>query len=255
MKRILSGPHAVSEALRTAPGAIDVICVAETMRPTSVKRIEDLARRARVSLETIPKSALDEISKGISHQGVIAITGSYPYLDLDGLLAVTKKELAPLIVVLDQVQDPRNLGAIMRSAHAFGASGIIIPKDRSASVTAAAVRTSAGASELIRTVRVTNLVRCLDNLRDEGFQVFGAAVGGERKLDSLSWQDRCVLVLGNEGRGLRRLTAQHCDMLFSIPLASDFDSLNVSAAAAIALYEAARQRFTDEPVSPPNING
>ncbi len=243
MKRILAGAHAVTEALRATPGSIEVICVAESIRPSSVRRIEDLARRARVAVEMLPKSALDQIAKGLNHQGVLAITGSYPYLDLEGLLAATKTELNGLIVALDQVQDPRNLGAIMRSAYAFGASGIIFPKDRSARVTAAAVRASAGASELVRTVRVTNLVRCLDRLRDEGYQVFGAAVGGGSSPRDLSWQDRTVLVLGNEGRGLRRLTAEHCDALFSIPFPGDFDSLNVSAAAAISLYEASLQRF------------
>ncbi len=244
MKRILAGPHAVTEALRATPGAIEVICVAETMRPTSVRRIEDLARRTRVSVEILPRIALDRISKDLNHQGVIAITGSYPYIDLEGLLAAVKKEVNPLIIGLDQVQDPGNLGAIMRSAYAFGASGIVIPKDRSARVTSAAVRTSAGASELTRVVRVTNLVRCLDRLRDQGFQVFGAAVNGETKLEDLSWEDRCMLVLGNESRGIRRLTAEHCDKLFRIPLPCDFDSLNVSATAAIVLHKAAGQRFT-----------
>ncbi|MCP4601513.1 MAG: 23S rRNA (guanosine(2251)-2'-O)-methyltransferase RlmB [Proteobacteria bacterium] len=243
MKRILAGPHAVTEVLHSTPGSIEVICVAESMRPTSVRRIEELARRARVSVELLPKNALDQIAKELLHQGVIAITGSYPYLDMDGLLAATKKEVSPLILALDQIQDPRNLGAIIRSAYAFGASGLVIPKDRSASVTSAAVRTSAGASELIRTVRVTNLVRCLDRLRDEGFQIFGATMDGNARLEHLPWQGRCVLVLGNESRGLRRLTSEHCDYLFTIPLSRNFDSLNVSAAASIALYEAARLRF------------
>ncbi len=242
MKRILRGPHAVTQALRTSPKAIEVICVADSIQLSSKYRIEDLARHARVSLETLPKTAIDELAKEGHHQGIIAITGAYPYLDLDGLAAVAEKQANPLLLALDQVQDPHNLGAIMRSAYAFGASGLIITKDRSASVTAAAVRASAGTSELIRTARVINLVRTLDTLRDEGYQIFGAALGENATVRDLSWTGKTVLVLGNEGRGLRRLTVAHCDQLFTIPMAAEFDSLNVSAAAAISLYEASLQR-------------
>ena len=131
----------------------------------------------------------------------------------------------------------------MRSAHAFGATGIIILKDRAAGVTGATVRTSAGASELMKTARVTNLVRALDEMRDSGYQVYGAATEGGTDLEVLSWKGKVALVLGNEGKGLRRLTARHCDQLFTIPLAGDFDSLNVSAAAAIALFAASKERL------------
>ncbi|MDJ0762250.1 MAG: 23S rRNA (guanosine(2251)-2'-O)-methyltransferase RlmB [Myxococcota bacterium] len=242
MKRILAGPHPVTEALRVAPGSIEAVCVTETLRPSSVRRIEELARRVRVSVECLPKSALDQMSGKHHHQGVVAITGSYPYLDLAGLIEASQKDISPLIVALDQVQDPQNLGAILRSAYVFGASGLVLPKDRSAGVTAAAVRASAGASELIRVARVTNLVRSLDTLRDHGFMIYGAAPAEYTSVQSIDWRDKCVLVLGNEGRGLRRLTAEHCDKRFEIPMMRDFDSLNVSAAAAIALYEAACQR-------------
>lgn len=242
MKRILAGPHSVTEALHSAPGQIEVVCVAETMRPTSVLHIEDLARRARVSVEILPKSAVDQMAGELNHQGIIAITGAYPYFDFEALISSAKKQPDPLIVALDQVQDPQNLGAIMRSAHAFGAAGLLITKHRAAGVTPAVVKVSAGASELVRTCRVTNLVRSLDRLKEEGFAVFGAAVKSSTPPHSLDWRGPSVLVLGNEGSGLRRLTLEHCDRLFTIPLKRDFDSLNVSAAAAISLYEAARQR-------------
>jgi 23S rRNA (guanosine2251-2'-O)-methyltransferase len=243
MKRILAGPHAVTEALHAAPGQIEVVCVAETMRPTSIRHIEDLARRARVAVEILPRVALDQLSGELNHQGVVAITGSYPYFDFETLIADAKKQISPLVVVLDQVQYPQNLGAIMRSAYAFGAAGIVITKHKAAGVTPSVVRVSAGASELVRTARVTNLVRCLDRFRDEGFLVFGATMNSSTPPHALGWLDRCVLVLGNEGSGLRRLTREHCDKLFTIPLEREFDSLNVSAAASIALYEAARQRM------------
>lgn len=242
MKRILAGPHAASEALRTAPGSIEVVCVSESMQPSSVRKLEDQARRARVPVESLPKSALDKLAKGHHHQGVIAVTGSYPYTDLEGLVQLADSAENPLIVVLDQVQDPGNLGAVMRSAYAFGACGIVITKDRSAGVTTAVVRSSAGASELMKTAKVTNLVRALDRLRDEGFRVHGAGLGTNLSLAEVDFGGKCALVFGNEGRGLRRLTKEHCDDLFTIPMEGDFDSLNVSAAAAIALYEASKRR-------------
>lgn len=218
--------------------------MAEAMRPSSVRRIEELARRARVSVEILPKVALDKLAGKLNHQGVIAITGAFPYLDIENLLTAVQDHPNPLVVALDQVQDPRNLGAVIRSVHAFGANGLILTKDRSASITAAAVRTSAGASELIKVARVTNLVRALDLLRNDGYQVYGAAVGKDHTtLHRLDWTGKTVLILGNEERGLRRLTMEHCDRLFTIPMVSDFDSLNVSAAAAIALYETSKQRY------------
>ncbi len=242
MKRILAGPNAVSEALRAAPGRIEMVCIAETMRPVNVRRLEDLAKHSRVLCESLPKEALDRLAKGLVHQGVIAITGDYPYVDLPAILSRCQETQNPTIVVLDQVQDPRNLGAIMRSAYAFGASGVILPKDRAAKVTAAAVRTSAGASELLMVARIVNMARTLDELRDEGFRIYGASGRGGAPLSSLDWSGPTALVLGNEGKGIRRLTAEHCDILFDIPMACDFDSLNVSAAAAIALYEAHQRR-------------
>ncbi len=242
MKRILAGPRAVGEALRAAPGSIETVYIAQTMRPIAARRIEDQARNGRVPCEPLSNSALDRLARGINHQGVLAITGAYPYRDLTQIIDAGKAEENPLIVVLDQVQDPRNLGAIMRSVYAFGATGLIIARNKSAKVTAAAVRSSAGASELLKVAQVTNLVRTLDQLKDEGYHVFGATGAVNTDLSRLNWRGRAVLVLGNEGRGLRRLTAEHCDTLFAIRMAAEFDSLNVSAAAAIVLHAAAQQR-------------
>jgi 23S rRNA (guanosine2251-2'-O)-methyltransferase len=244
MKRVLAGPHAVSEAVRSAPGAIQMILVAESMRPSSVRRLEESARRAKVPVVFVSKRLLETVVGDLPHQGVAAITGAYPYLDLAGLLAVALREPSPLLVVLDQVQDPQNLGAVMRSSYAFGAAGMVIPKDRAAPVTAAAVRASAGASELIRTARVTNLVRALEEIRDNGFQIFGAAMTGDSVLYQLPFDAPTAIVFGSEGKGLRRLTEEHCDRIFQIPLVNDFDSLNVSAAAAITLYQASLQRLS-----------
>jgi 23S rRNA (guanosine2251-2'-O)-methyltransferase len=245
MKRILAGPHAVLEALHATPGAIEVVLVVDSMRAGSMHRIEEKARHAKVPCELVTKPVADGLAAHLTHQGVVAITGDYPYLDFDGLLHHAEKIAHPLVVVLDQIQDPGNLGAIMRSSHAFGATGIILLKDRAAGVTGAAVRSSAGTSELLKTARVTNLVRALDDMRDQGYRVFGAAASGEAPLRDVTWTGKTALVMGSESKGLRRLTARHCDLLFSIPMANEFDSLNVSAATAIALYEASKQRFSN----------
>ncbi len=242
MKRILAGPNVIMEALRASPRSIEVILIADSLRPMSMKQIEDAARRAQVEVEETSRMLLDRLTPGIPNQGTVAITGSYPYIDFDTLISIGEKQCDPLVVVLDQVQDPRNLGAVIRSSYAFGAIGIIMPKDRSAPINAAAVRASAGASELIKTVRVTNLARTMDQLREHGYQVYGADLKGDVLLHELSMEGRVALVLGNEGKGIRRLTAEHCDRLFRISLVNDFDSLNVSAAAAVALYEASKYR-------------
>ena len=242
MKRVIAGPHAVIEALRASPGAFEIVYLADGVRSSSSRRVETVAKRARVPYEFIPRSALDEMADKLNHQGVVGITGAYPYLDLNGLLEAASKVESPLLVVLDQVQDPGNLGAIIRSAHALGAAGLILTRNRSASVTRGAVRSSAGASELVRIARVTNLARCLDSLREADYRVLGAAGDAGTPLVEIDWRGPCAMVLGNESRGLRRLTREHCDQLFSIPLAAEFDSLNVSASAAIALYAASLSR-------------
>jgi 23S rRNA (guanosine2251-2'-O)-methyltransferase len=243
MKRILAGPNAVLEAIAARPREVNAICLAAGLKAATAQRIAERARRAKLSCETVSRSMIDAAAPGLNHQGVIAITGSYPYLDLDGLLAVVRAAGdAPLLVVLDQLQDPGNLGAIIRSAHALGAAGLVLTRDRSAGLSAGAVRASAGASELTRIARVTNLARCLERLAEERYRIYGAAGEADTPLDELDWTGPIALVLGNEQRGLRRLTRERCDALFAIPLAHGFDSLNVSAAAAVALYRAAQHR-------------
>jgi len=242
MKRIIAGPNAVIESLRAKPGAFEVVYLADGIRSSAARRVETVAGRARVPCETIPRGALDIMADKLNHQGVVGITGAYPYLDLAGLLEIASRRDDPLLVVLDQVQDPGNLGAIIRSAHALGAAGLILTRNRSAPVARGAVRSSVGASELTHVARVTNLARCLDELGETGYRTYGAAADGETNLDDVDWSGPCALVLGNESRGLRRLTREHCDQLFAIPLDAEFDSLNVSAAAAVALYAASRSR-------------
>lgn len=181
---------------------------------------------------------LDRLAGSPDHQGIVAEVDPYPYADPGSLLASPNA----LVVVLDQVQDPRNLGAICRSAEAAGASGLVIPDRRAAAVTAAACKASSGAVEHLAVARVRNLVDWLGRAKDDGAWVYGADAAAESPCWQADLTGRAVLVLGSEGAGLRRLVAERCDLLVSIPTAGRVGSLNVSAAAAVLLFEAVRQR-------------
>jgi 23S rRNA (guanosine2251-2'-O)-methyltransferase len=198
--------------------------------------------------EEVGSDTLESLSKGLRHQGVIAITGDYPYVGEDELLAHAGP--APLVMALDEVTDPRNLGAVIRSGVAFGVDAFVVPKHRAASVTPAAVRVATGATEHARIARVTNLARTLRTLGDEGLQRvgltgFGSVPEGGPDVVPLAEVPAApagrVLVLGSEGKGLRRLVREACDVLAAIPLRGPVESLNASVAAGIALYETRRQ--------------
>ncbi|HEY2735736.1 MAG TPA: 23S rRNA (guanosine(2251)-2'-O)-methyltransferase RlmB [Polyangiales bacterium] len=239
MKRLLAGPRAVESAIAADPGRIVVVYVADDGK--RLREFEAPARRAGVRCEARSSGELDALARGLSHQGVLAITGEYAYAELETVLAEAGPH--PLIVALDQITDPHNFGAIVRSCVAFGADGIITLKDRAAPVTPVVVRASAGATERARIVRVTNLARTLELLRERGLSIVGLDAGGSSSLDALSFaRDGRVLVIGSEGSGLRRLTRELCDELARIDMPGGFESLNASVAASIALYESARAR-------------
>jgi 23S rRNA (guanosine2251-2'-O)-methyltransferase len=239
MKRLVLGPHAAEQAMRGDPKRVHVIYVQDAH--ARAREIETLAQRLGVRCETRPSETLEALAPGLKHQGVIAITGDYPYAELDELLALARP--APLLVALDQISDPHNFGAIVRSCVAFGADGIITLRDRAAPVTPVVVRASAGATERARIARVTNLARTLGELQERGMQLVGLDARGETRLHAVPYVDQGrVLVIGSEGGGLRRLTRESCDVLARVDLATAFESLNASVAAGIALYESARAR-------------
>jgi 23S rRNA (guanosine2251-2'-O)-methyltransferase len=227
----------VEEALRADPKRINVIYAsAERMR-----ELEDLTQRYQVRCEQRLAAELDLLARGLKHQGVLAITGDYAYFELEQALAQAAPH--PLLVALDQVSDPHNLGAIVRSGVAFGADAVITLKDRAAPVTPVVVRASAGATERARISRVTNLTRTLGNLSKSGMQILGLAADGATPLADVPYEPAGrVLVIGSEGDGLRRLTREQCDLLVRIDMPGGFESLNASVAASIALYESARAR-------------
>ncbi len=240
MTRIIAGPNAVEEALKEGRSHLEVVYVLSGLSQKTAARIFALGERRRINVESVPLSRLDAIAGDTRHQGVIAIAGEFTYTPLETILCAGVAATTSVIAVLDQVQDPGNLGAIVRTARCLDATGVVITKDRSCAMTPGAVRASAGASELLPVSRVGNLATAMGQIRDAGFAIFGAAADADVSVDELEWPSRVAVVLGNEGKGLRRLTVQNCDRLFAIPMPGGFESLNVSASAAIALFQVAR---------------
>ena len=201
---------------------------------------EEVAKAAKVhgvAVRRVSRQQVEDLAKSGVHQGVAARVEPYPYSGLTEILS----DAVPLVVVLDEVTDPRNFGAVLRAADGAGASGVVIPKDRSVGVTAAAVKASAGASEHVRVARETNLRRSVDAMKEAGVWVYAAVVGGTPYTE-LDLSGPVAVVLGSEGRGVRRLVREGCDGEVSIPMLGAVESLNVSVAAAVLLYEARKRR-------------
>lgn len=242
--RILYGVNPVRERLRAGGEGLSELWLAEGgTRGAAFAELERLGRAAGAKVRAAPRQKLDRLAGTDRHQGVVAVVADFAYADLDDLLAAAKASgRPPLLVVLDGVEDPHNLGAVIRSAHALGAHGVVIPKDRAVGVTPAAAKASAGAVERCPVARVTNVAKTLESLKEAGIWSVALAADGEHPIGAVDLAGPIALVLGSEGEGLRPLVRRTCDLSASIPMTGDLDSLSVSASAAIALYEAARQR-------------
>ncbi len=239
---LIEGRNAVIEALR-AGTAIDKIYIARGETDATLGHIASTARGQGVVVVEADRRKLDGMSRTKSHQGVIAIAAVREYVEVDDILAAAReKGEAPLIVVCDELSDPHNLGAVIRTAEAAGAHGVIIPKRRSAGLTAIVAKTSAGAVSYLPVARVPNLTALLKDLKKEGLWVFGTAADGATSLYEADLKGPAAIVIGSEGDGMSRLVREQCDFLVSIPMRGRVNSLNASAAAAVVLYEAVRQR-------------
>jgi 23S rRNA (guanosine2251-2'-O)-methyltransferase len=227
---ILSGIHPVAEALRTHH-PLERLLVAQGAGGPRLQEIIDLARRAQVPVRFEPRNALDRLAGTSAHQGVVALGAARQYADLDTAAA------SQLVVVLDGVEDPHNLGAIIRTAHAAGAGSVIIPERRAAGVTDVVAKAAAGALEHLPVVRVTNVNRALEDLKERGFWIYGLDERGSEDYDRVEYASPSVFVLGGEGKGLHEQVRKHCDVLVRIPLAGKISSLNVSVAAGVVLFE------------------
>ena len=241
---LIEGRNAVTEALR-AGTAIDKIYIARGDTDRTLSQIVALAKSAGIVVAGADHRKLDAMSCTHSHQGVIAVAAVRQYVSVEEILAsAAEKGEPPLLVVCDELSDPHNLGAVIRTAECAGAHGVIIPKRRSAGLTAVVAKTSAGAVSYLPVARVSNIPALLEQLKQEGLWVFGTAAEGNTTLYDADLKGPAAIVIGSEGTGMSRLTVQRCDFLVRIPMKGHISSLNASAAAAILLYEAVRQRMT-----------
>lgn len=242
---VLYGYHPVREALRASRREITRVLLLPPKGEGRERREEigSLARSAGVDVEAAPREAIDRFARTAEHQGIAAAVGPYPYEEEGDLLRRIGSLGEPaLLLALDGIQDPHNLGSIIRSASVAGAHAVLIPKDRSAEVTPAVARASAGAVEHTRIVRVTNLVRALEGLREAGLWIAGATPEGDTPLHRLDGRDPLAIVVGGEDVGLRPLVRRTCDRRVAIPMRGPIASLNASVAAAVILFEVVRQR-------------
>jgi 23S rRNA (guanosine2251-2'-O)-methyltransferase len=227
---VLSGIHPVAEALR-AGRPLDRVLVAQGAGGPRLQEIIDLARQAHVAVRFEQRAALERLAGSSAHQGVVALGAAQKYAGLEAVAA------SGILVVLDGVEDPHNLGAIIRTAHAAGAGGVVIPERRAAGLTDVVAKAAAGALEHLPVIRVTNINRALEGLKQRGYWIYGLDERGAEDYDCVNFTEPAALVLGGEGKGLHEQVRKHCDVLVRIPMAGKISSLNVSVAAGIVLFE------------------
>lgn len=243
---VLYGVHPVAEALRSGQRRFDHVLVSAERHDDRLARLVAECRHAGVRVRQEPREHLTQIAGTNMHQGVVAYVHPKELLSIEDLFEPPDPSQSRLLLALDGVEDPQNLGALLRVADGAGVDGVIVTERRSAPVSSAAVKASAGAVEHLRIARVVNLVRALEELKQQNIWVIGLDERGETDYDRFDLTGNCVLVLGREGAGLHDLVRRTCDHLLRIPMAGGVSSLNVSAAGAVVLYEAARQRRASE---------
>jgi 23S rRNA (guanosine2251-2'-O)-methyltransferase len=239
------GINAVTESLKARARSFAWVGVAKERHDLRLQRVVDECRRQGVAVRFVPRPELDRMAGNNAHQGVVAVTSGKQYNDLDDVVAAKRGQFS-LIVVLDGVEDPHNLGAILRTADAAGADGVVIPERRAAGVTPTVTKASAGASEHLPIAKVTNIGRTLEELKSKNLWIVGLDERVPQNYDSLDYKMDCAIVLGAEGKGLHELVRKKCDFLISIPMLGKVPSLNVSVAAGVMLYEIVRQRQKKE---------
>jgi 23S rRNA (guanosine2251-2'-O)-methyltransferase len=239
---VLYGLHPVEEALRAGSRRFDHVCIARERHDQRLQSLVDECRKAGVRLRFEPREHLTRLAKTPGHQGVVAVVREKATLELEDLLDAPSEGKPQLFLALDGVEDPQNLGALLRSADGVGADGVILTERRSAPLSAVAMKASAGAAEYVPIARVVNLSRALEQMKERNLWCVGLDERGTLSYDEFDFTSNTVIVLGREGAGLHDLVKRHCDHLLRIPMAGKVASLNVSVAGAVVLYEAARQR-------------
>lgn len=237
----IEGRNAVTEAIRSGR-SIDKIFILDGCQDGPVATIRKEAKKAGIMMKFVSRDRLDQISQTGAHQGVIAYAAAYDYSEMDDIFALAEERgESPFVLILDNIEDPHNLGAIIRTANIAGAHGVIIPKNRAVGLTATVAKTSAGALNYTPVVKVTNIGRTIDELKDRGMWFVCADMDGE-SMYSLDLKGSIGLVIGNEGSGVSKLVREKCDMVASIPMNGQINSLNASVAAGVLAYEIVRQR-------------
>jgi len=245
MREILYGRQPVRETLRARRRQVYKLLLAETMKPAGiVGEVLALAQQADIPVQRVHRRELDKLGGEVNHQGLAAEVSGYPYVTLAELVQAAKGSGAPpFFLLLDHIQDPQNLGSLLRTAEAAGVDGVVLPERRAAGVTPAAVRASAGAAEHVRVARITNLVRTMVDLKADGIWMAGLeAEPGAELYTEADLSGPLGMVIGSEGQGLARLVRETCDYLIRVPMLGQVESLNAAVAGAIAVYEARRQR-------------
>lgn len=249
---IIAGRKPVLDALAQADASIDVVYLRRDLKSAFAPQLRKACRAHGVAIKMVPQEKLDRLAGGAAHQGVVALTSAVKVMDLDDLLALVAptwddvQRLKPLLALPDQITDPHNLGAIVRSAAAFGCSGIVLPERNSAPLSAVAVKASAGTAMRMPFARVGNASQTIRRLKERGYWAVGLASEGSSRLADIDWERPIVLAIGSESEGLSELVARECDVLVSIPMATGVESLNASVAAGIALHAASRARLLDQ---------
>jgi 23S rRNA (guanosine2251-2'-O)-methyltransferase len=244
----IHGLHAVAAALRNERVQVRELLLQHGRDDARVSEVLKFAQQRRIAVRRVPRKELDDRFAGARHQGVVAICDAIPHYDEDDLDDILDAVAGPpFLLVLDGVQDPHNLGACLRSADAAGVHAVVMPKDRASPLNATARKVASGAAESVPVVQVTNLARVLRAIKDRGIWLVGAAGETEQSIYELDLRGALAIVMGAEGQGMRRLTKEHCDFLAHIPMAGVVESLNVSVATGICLFEAVRQRGAGKP--------
>ncbi|MBX7220967.1 MAG: 23S rRNA (guanosine(2251)-2'-O)-methyltransferase RlmB [Blastocatellia bacterium] len=234
------GISPIFEALKAGKRDFQRLLFARGAKPARLEDLRQLARKKGIPCFEEPREKLDQLTGGVNHQGVVAVVSAASYADPSEILDALPEN--PLLVLLDQVEDPHNLGAIIRTAECAGANGVFITEHHAAHLTDTVVKASAGATEYVPVARVTNLSYFIESLKARHIWVIGVEANGEKSYPEWDFQQPTAIVMGSEGKGLRRLVREHCDMIVSIPLLGQITSLNVSVATGVLLYEAVRQR-------------
>ena len=241
---LIFGRNAVMELLK-AGHSVNKILIAEGSRDGSVQKIFSLAKNAGVIVEFVSRDKLDKLCGG-RHQGVAALAAAADYSTVEEILELAEsRNEKPFLILLDELEDPQNFGAILRTAEAVGVHGVIIPKRRSVRLNATVFKASAGAAEYVKVAQVTNVAQTLKNFRELDLKIVGSDVSAQKDFRLANFTGGIVLIIGNEGRGMRRLTREACDLLVKIPMVGKINSLNASAAGAVLMYEIFSQRQND----------